>query len=202
MLHGWLTSHVCIGIWLGTPCSSWSRARHDIDGGGPRDKYNLLGKPNLSDADQLRVSNGNRTMRASVQLIKTCATVGAICVLENPHTSMLFQVPVVRALVNTGQIAVTDYCQFDTRWRKRTQFVFWNVSDVEPLCKRCHGRNSICSKSLLPHIILKGHDRASGMSWTKLAEPYPPKLVKVAVNIIVDALENRRLHRLSSLAGC
>jgi hypothetical protein len=34
VIRGWVMSSIIAGIWMGTPCSSWSRARHDLEGGG------------------------------------------------------------------------------------------------------------------------------------------------------------------------
>ena len=45
---GWISSRLVAGVWLGTPCSSWSAARHDIDGAGPRSSEHIYGKPGLS----------------------------------------------------------------------------------------------------------------------------------------------------------
>ena len=67
---GWITSRRCvIAVWLGTPCSSWSRARHDVNGGGPGSKDNVFGVPDVSHADQLRVACGNLTLEESVRII-------------------------------------------------------------------------------------------------------------------------------------
>ena len=59
------------GIHLGTPCTSFSRARR----GNPpplRNNQNILGLPNLSDKDQSIVDNGNTFMRFSFEVLQIC----------------------------------------------------------------------------------------------------------------------------------
>jgi hypothetical protein len=68
LLLGWLTAGIVRGAWLGTTCSSWSRARR-----GPphsawcaiRSNKFINGLPNLRPKDQQKVELGNRTMRQS-----------------------------------------------------------------------------------------------------------------------------------------
>eukprot|EP00973_Karenia_brevis_P092568 12413030-Karenia_brevis.AAC.1 len=54
LIHGWLTSGVVMGAWLGTPCSTWSRARRGPQGSGwgpLRNNAHLFGLPGLSSTD-------------------------------------------------------------------------------------------------------------------------------------------------------
>jgi len=102
-----------MGLWFGTPCSSWSRVRHDLpDGGGPRSSAFLMGKPGLTPADARRVDLGNRTLGVSIRLIKRAIALHIPTVLENPSTSMMWMVPKLEKVVSKGESSVIDYCQF------------------------------------------------------------------------------------------
>jgi len=172
-LTGWITSGVILCVWIGLPCNSWSRARHDLDGGGPRSAQYIWGKPLLSPADSLRVSLGNNTLKFSCKLVRLCKKLGVIACVENPHTSMAWQAPPLTALLRTAHSSVTDYCQYNMPWRKRTRVASWNL-DVECVPgKRCLGRSGICSRTKQPHIQLTGAHPALHIPWTKVAEPYP-----------------------------
>ncbi|CAK0860328.1 unnamed protein product, partial [Prorocentrum cordatum] len=60
VVRGWLRGGLLQGVWLGMPCSSWSRARNRPNGPPPlRDAAHVLGLPNLSSADSLKVETGN-----------------------------------------------------------------------------------------------------------------------------------------------
>jgi hypothetical protein len=202
VIRGWVMSSVVAGIWMGTPCSSWSRARHDLDGGGPRSQQFIWGKPNLSEADSTRVLDGNNTLSMSMKLIRLCLTGSrTLCpiVLENPATSYMWSVPSLQRLVARGQLIKVDYCQFGCRWRKRTSLCFWNFADMSSVSKLCHGRSGICSRTHQHHIQLKGVDPKSKRSWTKIAEPYPPTLCVAIAKKLLDTFDFSHLHRLQSL---
>ena len=67
-----------------------------------------------------------------------------------------------------------DQCAFGTAWRKRTRVMYVHLNlDVLSRCK-CTGRG-LCSFSHQPHRALEGKT-PSGAFWTKIAEPYPPRL--------------------------
>ena len=59
-----------------------------------------------------------------------------------------------------------DCCRFGAAWRKRTR-VLTNTS-LKGLSQLCTGGHE--------HILLQGRSRAHGMSWTKVAESYPPRV--------------------------
>ena len=65
LIRGWITSRVVVCVWLGTPCSSWSRARRDYGGAGPRDMQHIYGKAELWPLDAARIKLGNETMQVS-----------------------------------------------------------------------------------------------------------------------------------------
>ena len=160
-------------VWAGLPCNSWSRARHDLDGGGPRSAEHIWGKPLLSAADTLRVPLGNITLKFTCRLIRLCKKLGTIICVENPHTSMAWSAPPLAALLRTAHSSVTDYCQYNMSWRKRTRVACWNLETGSTPDKCCHGRGGICSRSNQPHTQLTDVHPSLKMPWTKVAEPYP-----------------------------
>eukprot|EP00959_Pyramimonas_sp_CCMP1952_P148597 3108849-Pyramimonas_sp.AAC.1 len=63
-------------------------------------------------------------------------------VIENPLTSMAWQVPEMKRLMahRSCKIAVVDQCMFNTPWKKPTTIVGWSVSEPPaPLVQRCRG---------------------------------------------------------------
>ena len=92
----WIPSRCVVAVWLGTPCSNWSRARHDINEGGPRSKQHIFGVPELSPGDPMRVGFGNITFRISVRIISKCIQNHTPAFAENPNTSMLVYAPPMR----------------------------------------------------------------------------------------------------------
>ena len=81
-----IKSHAIALVWLGTPCTSWSRARKN-DGGPPPlrdDSAGLMGLPSLRSHDQQKVELGNALLEVSLSIITVCTNVGIRWVLENP----------------------------------------------------------------------------------------------------------------------
>eukprot|EP00974_Lingulodinium_polyedra_P122387 11182606-Lingulodinium_polyedra.AAC.1 len=71
-----MASGVVAGLWCGTPCNSWSRARRGPPGGGRapvRSSQHLRGAPGLSERDVAKVLVGNRAARATVRLLQRAA---------------------------------------------------------------------------------------------------------------------------------
>ena len=97
---GWIKSGAVAGVWLGTPCASWSRARH-----GPplsswcaiRDNTHLFGLPNLNPRDQDKIRIGNATMNFTAVVIKLWRETGCSCIFGKPR--------------GVHALACTSYCQ-------------------------------------------------------------------------------------------
>ena len=63
-----------VGVWMGTPCTSWSRARRH-DGKGPpplRSDEHLWGLAGLNLKDQARVKSGNNHLLFSLRVFRLC----------------------------------------------------------------------------------------------------------------------------------
>ena len=87
VMRGWMCSGCVQAIWLATPCSSWSRARHGPCGSawGPlRDNRHIYGFKGLSSRNQAKITEGNATMRATCEILQLAIKLQIPCFLENP----------------------------------------------------------------------------------------------------------------------
>ena len=196
VIRGWIQGGCVRGIWLATPCSSWSRARHGPVGSswGPlRSSYHIWGIPNLSSRDQAKIRHGNATVRATCHIIRCAVQFKVPCFLENPAGSMMWQAPPIKKLCmhRSSQVFITDFCQHHARWRKRTRVQAWFDQDVPQFHLQCHGRAGICSRTQKHHIILKGQDPVSGQLWTQLAQPYPGRFAAAAARALIVSAETQ-----------
>ncbi len=111
-------------IWLGTPCTSWSRARRH-DGGPPplRDDHDYLmsGVPNLNSRDLQKVSLGNQLLDRSIDIIDLAISCSIPWALENPFSSRLWLTSSIARLIQSGaSLHRTDFCAYGMPWRKST----------------------------------------------------------------------------------
>ena len=173
-------------IHIGLPWQSWSRARRN-DGRGPGplrdDNKFLMGLPNLSSKDRQKVLVGNLLLRHSIRIIRACQQNGVPWSLENPMTSRVWKVRMVKQLKNC-HFQRTDFCQWGLPWRKSTYFLLSDA--LQPQFRVCSGTHNRCSQSLAPHVLLQGTQ--NGQFLTKIAEPYPFPLVNALVKAISIAI--------------
>lgn len=147
------------------PCSTWSRARI------PRlrkvGRY-IEGLPQLTAAGRRQLELGTALARATVELVLAAIASGIGFSLENPLTSMLFQWPPMRKIMELPGVYVIDldYCRYGTPWRKPTRIIT-NVSALIPLGVRCLGDHR--------HQELRGR-APDGRLWSRIACPYPAAL--------------------------
>ncbi len=178
-LRNLIVSHRVILIWLGMPCTTFSRARRN-DGRGPgplRDSENVWGLPGLRQHDQHKLNEGNALFNFTLDIARLCYKLGIPIVIENPLTSMAWEVPSMQQFMCRKHVRTCDldFCQYGERWKKPTRLVYFAL-DLQSLCKTCQGTHHKCSHSKRPHIALIGRD-ASGIWWTRRAQPYPFALV-------------------------
>ena len=162
-------------VWLGMPCTTFSRARR-FDGLGPgplRDISNLWGLPGLSRQDQRKLTDGNALFWFTLRILKLCAALSIPFVLENPLTSMVWELPPLQQFIQrtNAKYCDLDFCQYGEKWKKPTRLLYHGI-DLSILSKRCVSNNNICSRTNRPHLPLKGRDH-SGTFWTLRAQPYP-----------------------------
>ena len=165
-------------VWMGTPCTTWSRARKN-DGGPPalRDDGDFLwGSSDLQQHDLEKISQGNALLEVSSQIARLCASLSVPWVIENPLTSRIWLTSSLQQLVCNGASFIhTDFCAFGMPWRKSTGLMFQHfdtLNHVSKHCKTFHGR---CSFTERKHIVLTGKD-SNGVWLTRRAQPYPYKL--------------------------
>ena len=122
---------------------------------------------------------GNKCIRVVLMLCRLCIRLQVPFILENPFTSMLWDLPEIRELeATTGVYAqVADLCSFGTPWKKPTRFLIFGIdySDSESLTLRCAGRGGMCSTSSKRHFLLEGPG-PDGKPRTRTAQEYPRRL--------------------------
>eukprot|EP00974_Lingulodinium_polyedra_P020686 2002108-Lingulodinium_polyedra.AAC.1 len=69
----WIRSGETWCVWLGTPCTRWSRSRTTGHAGSKTDRSGLA------------------AAKATITIIEACVASGAYYVLENPDSSGLFE---------------------------------------------------------------------------------------------------------------
>ena len=198
VLRGWISSGVVLGVWLGTPCTSWSIAHTTPV---VRTRKFILGVPGLSGKHKHSVELGNATAKVTAQMISACLASCVPCFLENPQTSKLFLAPCIRVLRQHPQCQefISDYCQYGTPWRKSTKVCTWFSSSCAPQ-QRCQGRNGFCSRTQVHHIALSGKS-PQHVSWTRIAEPYPCRWAKAWATVVSESATNCIALRLALLAN-
>ena len=164
-----------LSAMFGTPCTSFSVARDRT--AIIRDRAHPWGKPNqlLSAEDAEKVRVGNLCALATLTIIQWLDRFKLPWCVENPHSSKLWQLPPFQELMSRAHVedAVIDFCQYGSRWRKRTRLLFGNLdsTDIRRFEHRmCQGRG-FCSRTGLPHQQLTGAGPG-----TLLAQPYPAGL--------------------------
>ena len=183
-------------VWLGTPCSSWSRARRN-DGHGPGplrdDGAYLMGFPNLNAKDTAKVHLGNTLMRFSAKVFRICLSLKIPVALENPHTSRIWLASPIKHLLHhkMTNYGYTDFCQDGKPFRKRTRLL-WANADLRYALRHCDGPRGICSRTALPHQQLAGTQ--GGQFLTLLAQPYPHRLC----DRLATAFQHAVMHRAAA----
>ena len=116
-LQGWIASGIVLGVWLGTPCTTWSNAYTTPVA---RTRRYILGVRKLNQKHYRAAQLGNQTMFSSGLLISACVRARVPCYLENPLTSKLFLAPQILRLRKQTccQEFISDYCQYGTAWKK------------------------------------------------------------------------------------
>ena len=189
ILH-WVATGRLICIWLGMPCTSFSRARkHDGIGPPPlRDDWNVWGIANIPRHDRVKVHVGNQLFYFTLRILRACDRHHTPFVLENPRSSLVWELPPLKNfIVQSDAILVyLDFCQFGEQWRKPTTLLckYFNPSALSRTCTPSHGR---CSRSHHAHIPLAGVD-ASGVFWTLRAQPYPWLLARCFAETFLESL--------------
>ena len=186
----WLQSNRITFLWMGMPCTSFSRARK-WDGVGPgplRDYDNLYGFSWLSFSDKRKVEQGNQLLRVTLRLAQLCEHLHIPYAIENPYSSYVWYMPPMLKFITKHMpyIVSLDYCQFGEDWKKPTAILgnFWNVPAVE---RRCSGSFQSCSMTHRPHVPLSGVS-SCGIFRTLLAQPYPRLLADLVASHVAKVI--------------
>ena len=187
------------GVWLGTECSSWSRARRGrSEGGGMpralRSDVHLWGLPGLTPSEQRRVEQGNAMAQFTVSVIRLCIELQIPVGLENPLCSRLWLLPELDQLSSLpcAQRVNLHMCQFGAPWMKPTQIRLWNCGPADAARRQCAYRRqrntsgtSLCSATGVPHVVLSGTGPCGFK--TSAASVYPVQFCNTIVDIMMRA---------------
>lgn len=184
-LLNWIAGGRVTMVWLGMPCTTFSRARRN-DGVGPlplRDEHHLWGLPHLKRHDAHKLADGNKLFRFTMQVLHLCQQHRIPYILENPLTSFAWSMPPLQKFCDLYQpgICDLDFCCYGEQWRKPTRLLF-NFIDISSMGIRCTGTFLRCSNTKRPHIALTGRD-AAGVFLTLRAQPYPLPMTSAFASI-------------------
>ena len=157
-------------VHLGTPCTVWSRARHNI-----RDIAKARKKERQSVALAL----------FTCRVIRECIKRGVIFSLENPFSSRLWQFgPVLQLLQNKKCKLITwDMCQYGQPYRKSTTLLT-NETSLCGLGRRCQGGHK--HEHLQGSVRFKLDGRFVRCNRTSLAGAYPSSLCSEWARIMTE----------------
>lgn len=126
------------------------------------------GLPGLSRVDTRKCNVANLLGLFCLEVLWLSLRLGFASSLEQPAASWMLRLPPFLIFIKQAGVnrIGLDFCAFGTAWRKRTVMLVVNA-DFQCLARRCPG----CSC----HQILRGR-APCGTAWTRLAEPYPPRL--------------------------
>ena len=183
-------------VWMGTPCTTFSRARYRRPGPPPlRAKDHIYGLPKsqLTQAQFKQVSEGNYFVIMSAKLAALCTGQSVGWAIENPEPygsgsspPTIFDFPEVKSLSESMGAQVTDFdqCMWGAETTKPTRILWWGV-DFSSLALRCNHekrewvfsdlRGRSC-KAWAAHPPLAGRMRDNGEPATKSAAAYPGKM--------------------------
>ena len=177
-----------LAAMMAPPCSSFSCARDRTS--VIRNRQYPWGIDGISEADAKKVQAGNKCFLTCFKLIKLFDQRKVPWVLENPHSSKCWFLPQLLDLEKQDnvQIAVSDFCRFGAKWRKRTRFMVGNVcpSDVERIQKQCSGKRGMCSTTQERHFQLTGSGPGN-IPWTRIAQPYPKQLCHSLAHVLLSS---------------
>ncbi len=125
-LHGYLVCVTVRNIFVG---ETRRRQRAQADA---QQKY-VSGLPTMTGRDRKRVNGANEVVRIITKLCELCTEIGVPWVIENPRSSLIWQMPTMKKLAakSKAEFCRYDYCQFGSDWQKPTVLMAWG----DPLLK-------------------------------------------------------------------
>ena len=189
-----IRNHTYDAAMIAAPCTSFSVARdRTCIIRTKREPWGLADQSRFSANDLAALQNGNRITKAVIKILNALTQAQVPWILENPRSSRMWHLPELLRLSQSRHavFATGDFCQYGTKWRKRTGFLCMhcNAATVSRLLgKRCTGSSGLCSRTGCRHMLLQGSG-AGGKPLTLIAQPYPPRLAAALSSSLVDAAE-------------
>ena len=150
LFFGWLRAGWVCAVWMGTPCNSFSKARNQP--GGPaalRDKDHFNGLLDMRPCAVTAVRLGHLLARFSARVFVLCCLFLLPVVIENHHTSWLWEFPPMRRLLSRrdSTFTITELCGWQKLpFRRSTGFASANI-DMSAIGNiRCLGAARGCCK--------------------------------------------------------
>eukprot|EP00438_Fugacium_kawagutii_P034634 Skav232689 [mRNA] locus=scaffold2892:36534:39881:+ [translate_table: standard] len=165
----WLRKGFIGFLHLGTPCTIWSRARHNVKN---------------SARTRIKEETGVEMALFSSELIETCIDYGIPYALENPRSSRLFHFQPILQAISRGPHYVVDFdmCMYGEPYMKRTRLVT-SEKWLRALGRTCnHSSHDVRLKG---RVKISGDDgRPVYVNRTALAGAYPFQLVRRYADLI------------------
>ena len=185
-----LRSGCFLSLTGGPVCSSFSRAVCPP----VRSRQYPTGLMHISGNMLVKVEVGNRMADWLADFCRVCLELSLVIWIENPAGSFLWLMPSWVKLISDFSMTsfYTDYCRWNTPWRKRTRFYGnFAAAGLSLLC--------VCKTR---HIQLRGYSRRHGVSWTKAAEAYPHSLCRFLARAVYESLKPCERRRTLDPAAC
>eukprot|EP00438_Fugacium_kawagutii_P008464 Skav230206 [mRNA] locus=scaffold2443:266117:270539:+ [translate_table: standard] len=179
-IFGLLTAGLVWWVHLGTPCTAWSRARHNIK--------------NFSKArakEQIAVATALFTCR----VIRECMKRGIMVTLENPRSSRLWEFAPIHDLLQDARIFLYyfDMCQYGEPHKKSTG-ILTNEEHFSKLQRRCQGGH--VHQQLVGTVRVKHEGVWTYKNRTALAGAYPYKLCNFWAQLAVEIAPSNAFGRI------
>ena len=192
LVISWLKRGVIGFVHLGTPCTIWSRARHNVK---------------ESHKTRVKEATGIELALFSCEIIRTCHQYGIPFAIENPASSRLFQFePLLKAL-HLGPVSFVTFemCQYGEPYKKST-CIATSSPHLGRLGRRCnHSSHAVWLKGTTK--ISKAGELPRYVNRTALAGAYPLRLCELYAQLIQkhvptcqsDGVEAVKIHWAASL---
>ena len=170
-------------IHFGCPCTAFSIART-----GLRDLVKARHKERI--ACELAFF--------SIKLIEICLGLGIWWSVENPQSSMIWELPPMRRLMNRSDVFVIDFpmCAYGTAYKKPTRIIT-NCVELCSLTRTCRHKNH--SQKLVgrtSYVDSKGNRHY--VNRTELAGAYPQDLAETWASLVDAALKRCNVKAVDS----
>ena len=180
-----------IAVHLGTPCTTFSLARHPA----LRSASHPWGKPDLDPQSQVKVQQGNALARVSAMIMRVCISKGIPFTIENPQSSRIWLLEPFQKILAHPQVQshTLHFCQYGTPWKKATTIAAFKFPRLSQAMRSCLGHGGLCSRTGKKHFQLSGKD-SSGMWLTARGAAYPPQFCSAYSDALIETVLGNFLH--------